>query len=758
MKSFAVLVLYFFVFNLNAFGQSISFKTYMNPVQPGDHPDRTLTKVGKYFYSTGSSFNPTPVIYRSTDLVHWEAVAQPVSASWSQYGDNPGGGCWGGKVVYYNNKWWDFFSHAGNMYFVTADSIKGNWTLPTKMICPSVVPGLGYDNSIFIDTDGSWYLLVKNGQVNNWIVQLGNDGQPNGKILNLTWLNPSPSYPYSWAEGPVMWKHDGYYYYSFARDVSGGQYVMRSKTLTDNESAWTTPVNLFNLNDPNKSNAVFINPNHSSAVVTLKDGTNWLVTPGYRVANNNEWWDQGRQLLLLQVHYNSNDMPVANYPDNLPNVAPKLPSSGIPWLVPHTDFFNSSTLNPQWSFLGYTPSDTYSLTKRSGWLWLAPKGKPNTIINIDGEHNHSLITRLDFDPKTTADQAGLWIFNGAETLHAKLCSTVDQSGKKVIDLSYDGTDYQSLNTAGNVVWLKLVRVNHELTGYWSADGFNWTKVGSVDVSKMDGQQPNFGHWTGNRLGMFVQNSPAYFNLFIYRDAYTPILAECPANQFGTKGVNQTGGTPVLDNIENNNWAMYASVEFGGNNEYPKSADSIKVVASSATNGGLLKVYVDSIAAGTKIAECPVTGTGSWTTFKTFTAKLSAPVTGSHDVYLVFSGTSGEKLFMMKTFQFTGTKLPTGISGNNTQGSNYPQKYSLKQNYPNPFNPTTIIEYYVPKISYVSLKVYNVLGQFVTSLYKGYRPAGNYTTTFNADNLASGVYLYQLTSGNSVKTKKMLLIK
>ncbi|HCA80352.1 MAG TPA: hypothetical protein DEP53_11540, partial [Bacteroidetes bacterium] len=83
------------------YGQSPSFKTFMNPVIPGDHPDCTVTKIGNHFYTTGSSFNPTPVIYHSTDLVHWEAIAQPVSAAWTSYGDTPSGGCWGGQVVYY---------------------------------------------------------------------------------------------------------------------------------------------------------------------------------------------------------------------------------------------------------------------------------------------------------------------------------------------------------------------------------------------------------------------------------------------------------------------------------------------------------------------------------------------------------------------------------------------------------------------------------------------------------------------------------
>ena len=71
-KSLTAVSFFFLLVNL-VFGQSVSFQTYMNPVIPGDHPDCTVTKVGNDYYTTGSSFNPTPVIYHSTDLVHWEA-------------------------------------------------------------------------------------------------------------------------------------------------------------------------------------------------------------------------------------------------------------------------------------------------------------------------------------------------------------------------------------------------------------------------------------------------------------------------------------------------------------------------------------------------------------------------------------------------------------------------------------------------------------------------------------------------------------
>ena len=105
-------------------GQSSTFDQFTNPVIPGDHPDCTLTKIGNDYYTTGSSFNPMPVIYHSTDLIHWEAVAQPVSASWSNYGDAPSGGCWGGQMVRHNGLYWDFFSRANSMYFVAAGDPK----------------------------------------------------------------------------------------------------------------------------------------------------------------------------------------------------------------------------------------------------------------------------------------------------------------------------------------------------------------------------------------------------------------------------------------------------------------------------------------------------------------------------------------------------------------------------------------------------------------------------------------------------------
>ena len=85
-------------------------------------------------------------------------------------------------------------------------------------------------------------------------------------------------------------------------------------------------------------------------------------------------------------------------------------------------------------------------------------------------------------------------------------------------------------------------------------------------------------------------------------------------------------------------------------------------------------------------------------------------------------------------------------------------FSLSQNYPNPFNPSTIINYALPQSGNVTLKVYNIIGQEVATLFQGFQKAGSYTANFDASKLASGVYMYRLQAGQFDATKKMLYLK
>ncbi len=640
------------------------------------------------------------------------------------------------------------------MYFVTADQPEGPWSAPTRMQVPAGMPsGLGVDNSIFIDEEsGKWYLLTKAGRENNHIVELGENGQPTGVVLDLTWLNPnSEGNPYGWAEGPVMWKHNDYYYYSFAQHLAGAQYVMRSDTLTGEKSAWTiVGQNIFT-----GPIGTFRTPNHISPAVMLDDGTSWVIAHSYH--GSASWYAQGRQGLLCELAYNEQGFPVIQYPPNAAVPAPALPSSGIPWRVPKSDMFNAEKLEPDWSFLGYTPGDSYSLTERPGWLYLQSYGANNSVIQNDGEHSFSLITRVDYEPASTRDAAGLWIINGPQTLDARVVSTKNNAGQNVLSFSFDRTVYQAQNTIGAIVWLKLIRKEHTLYGFYSADGFTWTQIGrEINAAALDIEQTQFNNFTGNRQGLYVAGKPAFFDLYIYRDAYAEIPAQHPANALG---INAT--TTYLLNINNDDWAMYAGVEFGGG-DYPVYPDSMEVEAASASAGGLVEVWLDSIDTGRKIAACAVANTGGSTIYKVFGADVDS-VDGRHDVYLRFLGTGTQELFRLRSFRFLGRYNPP-TSVENALAANAVRAYSLEQNYPNPFNPSTTIRYQIPMTNHVDLSVYNLFGQKVATLFEGIRLPGNYEAIWRGAELASGVYYCRLHARTqdgveqATIVKKMILVK
>jgi len=102
-------------------------------------------------------------------------------------------------------------------------------------------------------------------------------------------------------------------------------------------------------------------------------------------------------------------------------------------------------------------------------------------------------------------------------------------------------------------------------------------------------------------------------------------------------------------------------------------------------------------------------------------------------------------------------FPSGTTGVETE--NVPKVFALHQNYPNPFNPSTEIRFTVEKAGPATLKVYNMLGQEVASLFNGMaQPGRYYIEKFSADKLASGVYLYRLESNNKSAVSRMLLLK
>lgn len=105
-------------------------------------------------------------------------------------------------------------------------------------------------------------------------------------------------------------------------------------------------------------------------------------------------------------------------------------------------------------------------------------------------------------------------------------------------------------------------------------------------------------------------------------------------------------------------------------------------------------------------------------------------------------------------KFMYSHLPTGIE----QIEGEVSTYSLSNNYPNPFNPTTTIKFQIPEMGFISLKIYGILGNEITTLVNEELQSGSYETEFSGEDLSSGIYFYMLQAGAFVETKKMLMIK
>jgi len=134
------------------------------------------------------------------------------------------------------------------------------------------------------------------------------------------------------------------------------------------------------------------------------------------------------------------------------------------------------------------------------------------------------------------------------------------------------------------------------------------------------------------------------------------------------------------------------------------------------------------------------GEGKQITF-TFDVNRNAPVNRKDTID--FTITSSDGIMMTKQFIF-----------------NYiaPKEFKLEQNFPNPFNPTTKIQYQLPQVAKVTLKVYDILGSEVATLVNEEQEAGYKEIQFNGVGYASGMYIYRLQAGNYISTKKMLMIK
>lgn len=711
-------------------------KTFVNPVLPGDHPDLTLFKDSSDFYACGSCFHFTPYlpILHSTDLVHWEEICRVVTSDWSDLiSDEPQAGIWQGAITRFYNSYWIYFSNTagGGQYFSKADNPAGTWSAPVKVNTTSSTGATGYDNSIFVDDDGTPYMLIKPGQYINRIQEIGQDGHLTGEVINMDWVNKDGQY--SWAEGPVMCKHNGWYYYFIAGNVSGGQYVLRSDTLSDDTDSWEALGDFFaGITD---DEVTFRSPNHISQPFQLEDSTWWVLSHSYESLGSDDWSGQGRQGLLHEVIWDEDGKPTGKAPTSTPQLKPELPKSGIAWKTPRSDSFDDETIKLSWHFLNTETASRYSLTENPGWLTLSPGTETCHILHKEARHYYSIITKLNIDATTNGQEAGIYLTNGNESITASVYSGYND-GKK-IGFRFNTETVEEENNPGNTLWLKMERYAHQLKGFYSSDGISWHQIGeAVSSVNLDESQTNYNWWVGTSNGLYACQSEATFDYYAFKDGFSELPVIGYNNYFGLETQGTGINTAMTNSTGKGGWVMLGGVDLGRDERIPATVE----VEAASIQGGQLEIWIDDLEnEGLNIATINITSTGSETTWEKFSTSVS-DLSGQHDIYLRWSGDANA--FLVKNIQFTPDD--SYITGINTTRNEKSWKV-----YPNPF------------FDGITLETGNDQGNYsILSLEGKLIESGRIKSAKQVicKNIKPGMYLLKITTGEKCEVIKINKIK
>jgi len=222
------------------------------------------------------------------------------------------------------------------------------------------------------------------------------------------------------------------------------------------------------------------------------------------------------------------------------------------------------------------------------------------------------------------------------------------------------------------------------------------------------------------------------------------------NIYGTSFLQHTQ-TPIVENTTYD-FTNYTGGDFGitDNSGFQNMIYSHNFETPIGINVKITFSWWSGYTATHKISNNPL-----YQTSISINSAIRVPGTTCEQHWFVYNKDSLNPAYPSTIYGVFYTNCLTGINPNyNSTADNF----SLNQNYPNPFNPKTNIKFSIPKSSFVTLKVYDMLGKEIASLVNEDLSAGVYSFDFNAGGLASGVYFYKLIAGDYTDIKKMTLLK
>lgn len=500
---------------------------YRNPVLPGFYPDPSVCRVGDDYYMVNSSFCyfPGVPVHHSRDLIHWEQIGHCITRPAQTRLQNIG--VWNG--IYAPT----IRHHDGTFYMVTTNvSGGGNFYVTTKDPAgewsdPIYVREGGIDPDLFFDDDGKTYLLTAQGAGE---IHLAEIDLKTGRLLSrseIIWRGTGGRC----AEGPHMYKKDGWYYLMIAE--GGTEYghcetIARSRGLRGPFEA--CPSNPILSHAPARGYQNPIQGTGHADLIQAHDGSWWMVCLGFRVLGG-FYHVTGRETFLAPVKWDENGWPVVNGNGaiSLEMNVPTLPQVPVAKKLVRTDF-DTSKLGLEWNYNCAPRTGNYSLTERPGWLRL--KASP---VSIDNSNSPTWLGRrqqqVDFESTAKMDAAGL--NDGDEAgLTVYMCTSSHydvavrkRDGRLFLVLRYklnrlDHTE-KEIALESPVVYLRTTGNKDVYSFAWSADGSSFSKLGEMDASYLSSETA--GGFTGVYLALYAQSRSnasggyADFDWFEYKD-------------------------------------------------------------------------------------------------------------------------------------------------------------------------------------------------------------------------------------------------